>query len=106
MLKKHEKNAKNANPKEAVTTVPVPELQPLCDIKTVSTEEEIARKVGSRHGKPAVYIVKSGEMYRNHARFYRSVNGVWLTEHVSVWYLCKNSGMCISLHIPFNIIYT
>ena len=55
----------------------------------LSADEETARKVGGRHGKPVIYIVKSGEMYRNHEKFYRSVNGVWLTKCVPVQYLSK-----------------
>lgn len=55
----------------------------------LSADEETARKVGSRHGKPVIYIVKSGEMYQNQEKFYCSVNGVWLTKRVSVQYLQK-----------------
>lgn len=55
----------------------------------LSTDEETARKVGNRHGKPVIYIVNSGEMYRNNEKFYRSVNGVWLTKSVPVKYLNK-----------------
>ncbi len=55
----------------------------------LSADEETARKVGSRHGKPVIYIVKSGEMYRNREKFYRSVNGVWLTKNVPICYLSK-----------------
>ena len=55
----------------------------------LSADEETARKVGSRHGMPIIYIVKSGEMYRNQEKFYCSVNGVWLTKRVSVQYLQK-----------------
>lgn len=43
-----------------------------------------ARKVGGRHGKPVVYRIKSGEMYRQGYIFYLSENGVWLTETVPV----------------------
>lgn len=53
----------------------------------LSCDEDTARKVGQRHGKPVIYIVKSGEMYRDGIVFYRSVNGVWLTKAVSVKYL-------------------
>ena len=35
----------------------------------LSADEETARKVGSRHGKPVIYIVKSGEMYQNQEKF-------------------------------------
>lgn len=53
----------------------------------LSDDEETARKVGQRHGKPVIYTVKSGEMYRDGIVFYRSVNGVWLTKAVLVKYL-------------------
>ena len=53
----------------------------------LSGDEDTARKVGQRHGKPVIYTVKSGEMYRAGIVFYRSVNGVWLTKAVPVKYL-------------------
>ena len=43
----------------------------------LSQDEETAFKVGTRHGKPVLYIAKSGEMYRNQEKFYWSMNGVW-----------------------------
>ena len=55
----------------------------------LSGDEDTARKVGQRHGKPVIYTVKSGEMYRNGTAFYRSVNGVWLVKEVPVKYLLK-----------------
>ena len=55
----------------------------------LSGDEETALKVGSRHGKPVLYIVKSGQMFRDGYEFYRSVNGVWLTKKVPVNYLRK-----------------
>ena len=55
----------------------------------LSPDKDTAEKVGSRHGKPVVYRVKSGEMYRKGFRFYRSVNGVWLTIMVPAEYLEK-----------------
>ena len=57
----------------------------------LSGDEETAMKVGARHGKPVLYIVKSGQMYRDGYEFYRSVNGVWLTKEVPVNYLRKRS---------------
>ena len=53
----------------------------------LSSNEETAYKVGQRHGKPVIYKVKSGEMYRDGYKFYCSVNGVWLTKTVPVKYL-------------------
>lgn len=55
----------------------------------LSKDEDTAVKVGKRHGKPVLYNVKSGEMYREGYKFYLSANGVWLTEEVPVKYLNK-----------------
>ena len=55
----------------------------------LSSERETAVKVGSRHGKPVVYRVKSGQMQADGRVFYRSVNGVWLTKQVPAEYLEK-----------------
>ncbi|MGN1403873.1 MAG: RNA 2'-phosphotransferase [Ruminococcus sp.] len=46
-----------------------------------------AVNVGTRHGKPVVFTVASGEMYRKGYRFYLSVNGVWLTKSVPVEFI-------------------
>ena len=53
----------------------------------LSGDMDTARKVGQRHGKPVIYTVRSGEMYRAGIVFYRSVNGVWLVKNVSINYL-------------------
>ena len=45
--------------------------------------------MGQRHGKPVVYTVKSGDMYRDGMVFYLSVNGIWLTKMVPAKYLEK-----------------
>ena len=55
----------------------------------LSGERETAVKVGSRHGKPMVYQVDSGQMAKDGYLFFRSVNGVWLTKQVPVKYLKK-----------------
>ena len=55
----------------------------------LSKDKETAEKVGSRHGKPVLYIVKAMEMYRDGYKFYLSKNGVWLTKEVPVKYLEK-----------------
>ncbi len=52
----------------------------------LSSDVETARKVGSRRGgAPVTFEVCSGEM-RNYS-FFRSANGVWLTDHVPPQYL-------------------
>ena len=53
-------------------------------------DEETARKVGIRHGKPVIYRVLSGQMARDGFTFYRSVNGVWLTKTVPALYLQRD----------------
>ena len=53
----------------------------------LSPDTETARSVGSRHGKPVIYLVLAGEMHRSGYRFYRSANGVWLTKEVPVRFL-------------------
>ena len=55
----------------------------------LSGDEETAKKVGSRHGKPVIYRGKSGTMHRDGYVFYRSVNGVWLIKAVPSKYLEK-----------------
>ncbi|MBR4760875.1 MAG: RNA 2'-phosphotransferase [Lachnospiraceae bacterium] len=56
----------------------------------LSGDLETAEKVGRRHGKPVIYIVKSGDMHSDGIVFYRSVNGVWLTKAVPPQYLKKS----------------
>lgn len=53
----------------------------------LSSDEMTARKVGSRHGSPVVLKVKTGEMCEAGFTFFKSENGVWLTEHVPARFL-------------------
>lgn len=53
----------------------------------LSDDIETAIKVGERHGKPVVFAIDSGDMYRDGFKFYKSVNGVWLTDRVPDDYL-------------------
>ena len=55
----------------------------------MSPDTETAFKVGSRHGKPVIYEVLSGQMHKDGYAFYLSVNGVWLTKEVPIKYLDK-----------------
>ncbi len=57
----------------------------------LSSDRQMARRVGERHGKAIVYRVKSGKMYRDGFRFYRSANGVWMTLMVPAAYLEKET---------------
>ena len=55
----------------------------------LSSDIETAKKVGSRHGKPVVYIVDCAGMSADGYQFYLSANNVWLTKEVPIHYLCK-----------------
>ena len=41
-----------------------------------------ATKVGSRRGKPIILVINSGLMFCEGYEFYKSKNGVWLTDQV------------------------
>lgn len=54
----------------------------------LSTDQQTAKDVARRRKHPPViYAVDALKMYENGFKFYRSVNGVWLTKHVPVEYL-------------------
>ena len=55
----------------------------------LSGDEETATNVGKRHGKLLMYKVLSKRMVEDGYKFYRSVNGVWLTKEIPVKYLEK-----------------
>ncbi|HEU5115699.1 MAG TPA: RNA 2'-phosphotransferase [Isosphaeraceae bacterium] len=55
----------------------------------LSKDEETARKVGARRGKPVILRVESRRMHRDGHTFYLSSNGVWLTDAVPPEYLAK-----------------
>lgn len=53
----------------------------------LSADTETALRVGARHGKPHVFVVDAPAMHAAGHVFYRSENGVWLTEHVPAAFL-------------------
>lgn len=53
----------------------------------LSIDYETAFKVGSRHGKPVVYVVAADEMTKQGFTFYQSLNGVWLIKTVPAHFL-------------------
>lgn len=55
----------------------------------LSKDKATALKVGSRHGKPEVLVVMAKKMFDEGITFYRSDNGVWLTDYVDVKYISK-----------------
>ncbi|MDX1972606.1 MAG: RNA 2'-phosphotransferase [Candidatus Sumerlaeia bacterium] len=58
----------------------------------LSSDWETAVKVGSRHGKPIVFVVDTQAMATTGALFYRSENGVWLVESVPPQFLKLMEG--------------
>jgi putative RNA 2'-phosphotransferase len=53
----------------------------------LSSNIEMAHKVGSRRGQPVILKVMSGRMHRDGYSFFCSQNGVWLTDEVPPDYL-------------------
>lgn len=53
----------------------------------LSPDRETAVRVGQRRGRPVVLIVEAGRMHCDGHAFFRSENGVWLTETVPAGYL-------------------
>ena len=53
----------------------------------LSADIPTAVAVGRRHGRPLVFAVDTMSMARDGFVFFRSVNGVWLTDHVPPQYL-------------------
>ncbi len=55
----------------------------------LSVDEETAQRVGSRHGKAVILRVAALTMHEAGHAFYRSANGVWLTDHVPPAFLSQ-----------------
>ncbi|HEY7375954.1 MAG TPA: RNA 2'-phosphotransferase [Polyangia bacterium] len=53
----------------------------------LSADEETARAVGGRRGRPLLLTVAAGRMHADGHVFYLSANGVWLTEEVPPAYI-------------------
>ena len=55
----------------------------------LSERTDTATTVGNRHGRAVVLAVAAGRMHRDGLAFYRSANGVWLTDAVPPSYLSR-----------------
>jgi putative RNA 2'-phosphotransferase len=53
----------------------------------LSVDVATAIKVGQRHGKPVVIVIRAGAMHRAGYEYFLSANSVWLTERVPVDFL-------------------
>lgn len=56
----------------------------------LSADLETAKIVGSRHGKPFIFLIRADEMHAAGFQFFLSENGVWLTDKVPVNYISDN----------------
>ena len=48
----------------------------------LSADEETARRVGSRRGRPVILRIEAARMHADNHPFFLAANGVWLTDHV------------------------
>jgi putative RNA 2'-phosphotransferase len=53
----------------------------------LSPDIQTATRVGQRRGRPIVLVIEAGRMFRERHKFYRSENGVWLTDAVPAAYI-------------------
>jgi putative RNA 2'-phosphotransferase len=58
----------------------------------LSEQETTAVAVGRRYGRPVILEIASGAMHADGHAFFRSANGVWLTEHVPARYITFGDG--------------
>ena len=57
----------------------------------LSADVETARRVGARHGRAVVLVVKAAEMAEAGYEFFVSANGVWLVDSVPARFLIRLS---------------
>lgn len=55
----------------------------------LSPDIDTATRVGSRRGKPVILKIAAASMHSAGFQFFRSANGVWLTEHVPLEYISR-----------------
>ena len=55
----------------------------------LSGDVDTALRVGSRRGQPILLQIAAAEMHSAGHQFFRSANGVWLTEHVPPQYISR-----------------
>jgi putative RNA 2'-phosphotransferase len=55
----------------------------------LSPDPQTATNVGQRRGQPIVLAIEAGRMFRDGHAFYRSENGVWLTDAVPAAYVSE-----------------
>ena len=58
----------------------------------LSPDIATANRVGSRRGQPVILKIAAAEMHSAGFLFFRSANGVWLTEQVPPQYISRSTG--------------
>ncbi|MEO0413894.1 MAG: RNA 2'-phosphotransferase, partial [Verrucomicrobiota bacterium] len=58
----------------------------------LSSETKVTLEVGARHGKPVLLIIAASSMHNDGFEFFRTTNGVWLTECVPAKYIEVQAG--------------
>jgi putative RNA 2'-phosphotransferase len=53
----------------------------------LSAETKLTLKVGGRHGKPVLLVIRAGDMHRAGHVFRCSANGVWLVDQVPAQFI-------------------
>lgn len=53
----------------------------------LSSDEATALRVGARHGKPVILLVRADRMHATGFKFFQSYNGIWLTASVPPQFL-------------------
>lgn len=59
----------------------------------LSKDGHDAYKVACRHGSPFMLLIETERMYEDGYEFFKSKNGVWLTDHVPLEYIRCGDGM-------------
>ncbi len=57
----------------------------------LSSDIATAKKVGMRHGSPAILFVEATRMFEAGFEFFQAENGVWLTKEVPLRFLDRHS---------------
>ncbi len=57
----------------------------------LSPDVDTANRVGSRRGKPVILEIAAADMHSAGFLFFRSANGVWLTEQVPPQYISRST---------------
>jgi len=69
----------------------------------LSADVETATTVGGRRGRPVLLTIRAGDMASAGHVFYRSHNGVWLTDAVPIEYIDFANHDAVAARLPASI---